>query len=543
MGCFDPVAGILYWILSSANAGNVWKGFTAIDPISDMCVYPGKCYTPGCSTPDEGANSFTIVVNSLNRSFVLTPTTYGPFPCSWDGAPDPLGLVLGGDSLFFGSEAGDGGYRWHKSPLDPTAWPGPCPGTTTWGILATLGDDNWGGGTALQSRIAASWSPTLGLVHVGADGNVWTWGTSGIGGPFALPGSWGSGATAAACQAGNDVWVLGSDTSHNARLSKVGASGLTNYTLSLSGNANDIQYCAIDNTLLFWVGNVLYKWDIGTQTIVSSAAVVWLQSGPVNGGLIPNGLSLYDAVTLALSPLTAEYNNPTLPAGSPYPGLFPDFYDSVNQYIWLQGTDHNVWGAGVGPYGGPPSAPPPLRYKRLPLKLDFSSCSFDQADRLLMYELYRACGLDPLNPFLVALLPFLSGAIWQPPVTLRLTVWGESVDSAWNILKSGMSLSDTAPGPICGRVLTIDTVNYPEWNGDWEIVECEYVPFGGQASQTYGSQSGGEVTGNAEIISAPTQGAGMLTLTLRTYNPNVFFDSSMTPSWVDVPGPWADGSY
>lgn len=148
-----------------------------------------------------------------------------------------------------------------------------------------------------------------------------------------------------------------------------------------------------------------------------------------------------------------------------------------------------------------------------------------------------------MNPFLVALLPFLSGATWQPPTTLKLTVWGESVDSAWNILKSGMAPTDAKPGPICGKVLTINSVNYPEWCGEWEITECEYIPFGGQASQSYGSQSGGEVTGNAELISAPTEGAGMLTLTLRSYNPSVFFDTSMTPSWVDVPGPWADGSY
>ena len=92
-------------------------------------------------------------------------------------------------------------------------------------------------------------------------------------------------------------------------------------------------------------------------------------------------------------------------------------------------------------------------------------------------------------------------------------------------------------------MLTIDSVNYPEWNGQWEIVKAEYSPFGGQAAQTYGSQSGGEVTGSGELISSPSEGSGMLVLTLRTYNENVFFDSSMTPSWTDVPGPWADGSY
>ena len=318
---------------------------------------------------------------------------------------------------------------------------------------------------------------------------------------------------------------------------------MTNYTLAITpASGLDLQYDADDNTLLFWVANVLYKWDIATAMMVNSAAVTWLGSGPVNAGLIPNGLDLYDAITLAKSPLSGDYTNPTIPV---YSGsvLFQHFYDPVEQYILLKADDDNVWGASIEPYSGPPTVAPPERYKRLPLKMDFASCSFDQADRLLMYELYRACGLDPLNPFLVALLPFLSGALWQPPVTLTLTVWSESVDSAWNILKNAMALGDTAPKTICGRVLTIDSVNYPEWNGEWEIVKVAYTPFGGQAAQTYGSQSGGEVTGSGELISAPAQGSGMLVLTLRTYNPNVFFDTSMTPSWADVPGPWADGSY
>ena len=164
----------------------------------------------------------------------------------------------------------------------------------------------------------------------------------------------------------------------------------------------------------------------------------------------------------------------------------------------------------IVPYEGPPPPAPPLRYKRLPLKLDFASCSFDQADRLLMYELYRACGLDPSNPFLATLLEWETPPPWQPPITLNLTVWGEAVDEMWNILKSGMASSDSAPQPICGKVITIDSVNYPEWCGEWEIVQCEYTPFSGQAAQNYGSESGGEVTGSSELIAAPEQGSGML---------------------------------
>lgn len=113
----------------------------------------------------------------------------------------------------------------------------------------------------------------------------------------------------------------------------------------------------------------------------------------------------------------------------------------------------------------------------------------------------------------------------------------------WNILLCGMASGDSSPVPICGKVITLDTVNNPEWNGRWEIVKYNYQPAGGESAQDYGSESNGEVTGSGLNPQQPPQGAGTLTLTLRTYNDQVFFDVSMTPSWVDVPGPWADGSY
>ncbi len=48
---------------------------------------------------------------------------------------------------------------------------------------------------------------------------------------------------------------------------------------------------------------------------------------------------------------------------------------------------------------------------------------------------------------------------------------------------------------------------------------------------------------SASIISAADQKAGLIVLKLRTYNPYIFFDTSMTPSYVNVPGSWVDGSY
>ncbi len=181
--------------------------------------------------------------------------------------------------------------------------------------------------------------------------------------------------------------------------------------------------------------------------------------------------------------------------------------------------------------GAPPPAPP-LRYKRLPLTLQLGSCTFDQANRIVMYELYRACGLDPSNPFLTALYDWL--VAWTPPQTLVLTVWSEAVDASWNILKEVMP----------GQVITIDASVSPEWAGDYEVMEKVITPFQSDASQLYSSGSGaGGLTGSGELMPGPQQGAGTVSLILRTYNPNVFFDTSMVPSWEDVPGPWADGSY
>jgi hypothetical protein len=178
---------------------------------------------------------------------------------------------------------------------------------------------------------------------------------------------------------------------------------------------------------------------------------------------------------------------------------------------------------------------PPLRYKRLPLSLQLGSCTFDQANRIMMYELYRSCGLDPTAPFLLALFGWLTQ--WTPPQTLVLTVWSEAVDEEWNILMQVMP----------GQVITIDASVSPEWAGDYEVMEKVITPFQGEASQLYSGGGVGAGTdspqGSVEIANTPSQNSGTIALTLRTYNPNVFFDTSMIPSWSDVPGPWADGSY
>lgn len=181
-------------------------------------------------------------------------------------------------------------------------------------------------------------------------------------------------------------------------------------------------------------------------------------------------------------------------------------------------------------------AAPPLRYKRLPLTLDFASCTYDQQNRLLMYELYRSIGLDPQNAFLLTLYVWLTK--WIVPVTVTVTAWQEAVDpSNWAILKQVRR----------GQVVTIDpsvseewaAYGYPSYEGQYEVMQSTYNPFQGDASQ-FANQAGGDpstVVGSATLASPANTSSGTLVLVLRTYNPYVFFDVSQTPSYLDVPGP------
>ncbi|MGC2108229.1 MAG: hypothetical protein WA655_01850 [Candidatus Korobacteraceae bacterium] len=183
----------------------------------------------------------------------------------------------------------------------------------------------------------------------------------------------------------------------------------------------------------------------------------------------------------------------------------------------------------AAPDGGPPPTPPPLRYKRVPLTLDFASTTFDQQSRLTMYEIYRCNGLDPLNPFLQSLFEGLADSPWEAPVTITLTTWSEAVDDDWNVLKSVLR----------GQRITIDPSVSTEWAGDYEVTETTYYPFQGDASQF--SAAGGDrstVIGSSTLATPADQNAGTMVLKLRTYDENVLsIEESQTPSYVNVPGP------
>jgi hypothetical protein len=178
---------------------------------------------------------------------------------------------------------------------------------------------------------------------------------------------------------------------------------------------------------------------------------------------------------------------------------------------------------------GPPPPAPPLRYKKIPLTHDFASTTYDQANRLAMYELYRSCGLDPTNPFLQSLFDGLADSLWKPPVTLTITVFSEAVDDDWNILKQVQR----------GQRITLDASVSEEWAGDYEFMSATYNPF--QPSGSFGG--GGDPsmpTGSTAIAPGVDRASGTITLVLRTYDERVFFDVSQTPSYANVPLPIAE---
>ncbi len=174
-------------------------------------------------------------------------------------------------------------------------------------------------------------------------------------------------------------------------------------------------------------------------------------------------------------------------------------------------------------YIPPPTILPIVRLKKLPLALDFATCTYDQQNRLLKYEIYKALGAD--GSLVVPNVP------WNPPVTITLRVWSESVDAAWNILKT--------PGSgvgFCGRRITIDPSANADWAGDYELMEATYTPFQGDTSGQYGGDT--LVQSSAQMAAAANANSGLLELVLRTYNEAVLegCDVSDPPTYVDVPG-------
>jgi hypothetical protein len=171
------------------------------------------------------------------------------------------------------------------------------------------------------------------------------------------------------------------------------------------------------------------------------------------------------------------------------------------------------------------------RLKRIMVNYNFASMTYDQANRLLKYEVYRDLGIDYLNPILLTQLfgnTALLGSPYLPPFGITIGLFAESVDVNSQALKAQLQ----------GSILTLDSSVFYEFAGQYEIMERTFNPI---QQEIEDSTSGGfvqAVTRSGALSSGSDSNSGVLTLVLRSYNPNVFFDVSDAPnsSFATVPG-------
>lgn len=171
------------------------------------------------------------------------------------------------------------------------------------------------------------------------------------------------------------------------------------------------------------------------------------------------------------------------------------------------------------------------RLKRIKVTYDFGNMTYDQANRLLKYEIYRDLGIDYLNPTLLQQL-FGSTALlnspYQPPLTLTLSLWSESVDAAGNAAKAQLQ----------GSRITLDSTVFCEFAGDYEIIDRWPSPMQQEVEDSTDGNFVQAVSRTGGMAAGTDSNSGILKLSLRTYNPNVFFDVSDAPnaSFATVPG-------
>lgn len=204
--------------------------------------------------------------------------------------------------------------------------------------------------------------------------------------------------------------------------------------------------------------------------------------------------------------------------GTGWTAIIADSYFSGDVEFWgISYEDQIITGPPPPP---PPTILPPVRMKRIPLTVDFASCTYDQQNRLLQYEIYRALGPDPDKVG-------ITSDPWKLPYTIVLRAWGESVDELWNILKG------EAGQPVCGRRISLDASVSPEWAGDYEIMEVQIFAFQGDASAL---STSGAMRSSATTVQPPSPDSGTLQLTLRTYSEECMVDVSDAPTYATVPG-------
>ena len=173
------------------------------------------------------------------------------------------------------------------------------------------------------------------------------------------------------------------------------------------------------------------------------------------------------------------------------------------------------------------------RLKRIKVSYSLGNMTYDQAMRLLQYEIYRDLGIDWLNPNLLLMVygnTDLLGSPYTPPWQITLNSYAESVDSSMRALKAQMA----------GDVITLDPSVFYELAGDYEIMERDFNCF---QQEVEDSTSGSFIlppTRAGAMNNGTDSNSGILTLVLRTFNRSaaIFTDVSVaaSASFATVPG-------
>ncbi len=156
------------------------------------------------------------------------------------------------------------------------------------------------------------------------------------------------------------------------------------------------------------------------------------------------------------------------------------------------------------------------RLKRIKVSYDLASMTYDQAMRLLQYEIYRDLGLDQ-SPYL-------------PPWKVTLSLFSESVDGAMRALKAQLP----------GDVITLDPSVFYEFAGDYEIMERDLSFFQQEVEDSTDGSFAHPSGRSGGLVRGTDSGSGLLKLVLRSFNPSatIFTDVSVAGngSFATVPG-------
>jgi hypothetical protein len=185
------------------------------------------------------------------------------------------------------------------------------------------------------------------------------------------------------------------------------------------------------------------------------------------------------------------------------------------------------------------------RLKRIKVNYDFASATYDQAMRLLQYEVYRDLGIDYLNPNLL-LQAFgnlnLIGSPYTPPWQITLNLWAEWVDKSQDasVGQTNPALWRALKAQMVGDVVTLDPTVFFEFSGDYEITGRTFNPIQVEVEDTTGGGFVQATSRSGAMNTGTDQNSGVLQLILRTFNRSaaIFTDVSpvATASFATVPG-------